>query len=538
MSQGLLVRISILLISVCASAVYLVPTYVGEKNLPGWWSGFLPTDEIRRGLDLQGGMHLILEVKVDRAVDNALDRLREDLARLFKEKSIKFDLLERAPGSRLLLKVSAQNVQAARALLKSDAPNLIVTNTDPGTAGTSFLLGLDKREVRDIKTNTVDQALETIRNRIDQYGVREPTIQRQGQNNILIQLPGEENPERAKELIGKTAVLEFKLVDDTRDAEDAVRDGVPPGRQILYGTPKRLDGGLGGLGGAKVPWLLESRTLMTGDTIKDAMVRPGGQLEGPYVEMSFNSAGARVFERITGENVKRRLAIILDNRVYSAPVIQDRIGGGVASITGSFTFQEARDLAIVLRAGSLPAPVEILEERTVGPSLGRDSIEQGIRSFIVGSCLLLLLIFAYYKGAGLLADVALVVNVLLVLAILAGFEAVLTLPGIGGIILTMGMAVDANVLINERIREEVRLGKGPRAAVESGYERALPAILDSNITTFLAGVILFQFGTGPIKGFAVTLCVGIVTTVLTAFFGTRIYYDCRLAGRKLSRLSV
>jgi len=277
---------------------------------------------------------------------------------------------------------------------------------------------------------------------------------------------------------------------------------------------------------------------MTGVYIADARVRPGGQLEGPYVELTLNSAGARIFERITGENVRRQLAIILDNSVYSAPVIQERIAGGVASITGSFDFKEAHDLAIVLRAGALPAPVEIVEERTVGPSLGRDSIRQGITSFVVGGVLLVLFMIAYYKGAGLLADVALVVNVLLMLAILAGFEAVLTLPGIGGIILTMGMAVDANVLINERIREEARTGKSPRAAVEAGYERALPAILDSNITTFLAGVILFQFGTGPVKGFAVTLCVGIFTTVFTAVFGTRIYYDFRLAMRRLTRLSV
>jgi len=267
-------------------------------------------------------------------------------------------------------------------------------------------------------------------------------------------------------------------------------------------------------------------------------VRPSQQLEGPYVEVILSSSGARLFERITGENVKRRLAIILDNKVYSAPVIQDRIGGGRASITGSFDMKEARDLALVLRAGALPAPVEIVEERTVGPSLGRDSIRQGITSFIVGGALVILFMIAYYKGAGLVANVALVFNVLYLIAVLAGFQAVLTLPGIAGIVLTVGMAVDANVLINERIREEVRAGKSPRAAVDAGYDRALPAILDSNITTFLSGVILFQFGTGPIKGFAVTLCVGILTTVLTAVYLTRVYYDYRIAARKLARISI
>jgi preprotein translocase subunit SecD len=267
-------------------------------------------------------------------------------------------------------------------------------------------------------------------------------------------------------------------------------------------------------------------------------VRPGDQFGNPYVELILDARGAKIFERITAENVKRRLAIVLDNRVYSAPVIQERIAGGRASITGSFDIKEARDLAIVLRAGALPAPVEIVEERTVGPSLGRDSIRQGVLSFIVGSSLVLVFMIAYYKSAGLVADLALVFNIVFMLAILAGFQAVLTLPGIAGIVLTMGMAVDANVLINERIREELRAGKSPRSAIEAGYDRALPAILDSNITTFLSGLILFQFGTGPVKGFAVTLCVGIVTTVVTAVYLTRVYYDYRIANRKLARISI
>jgi preprotein translocase subunit SecD len=267
-------------------------------------------------------------------------------------------------------------------------------------------------------------------------------------------------------------------------------------------------------------------------------VRPSTQLQGPHVELVLNTQGARLFEQITAANVKRRLAIVLDSRVYSAPVIQERISGGRASITGNFTIQEARDLAIVLRAGALPAPVEIVEERTVGPSLGQDSIQQGFRSFIVGGVLVIAFMMAYYKGAGLVAVVALVFNVLFLMAILAGFQAVLTLPGIAGIVLTLGMAVDANVLINERIREELRAGRQPRSAVEAGYQNALPAILDSNITTFLAGVILFQFGTGPVKGFAVTLCVGILTTVVTAVYLTRMYYDYRISRRALARVSV
>jgi preprotein translocase subunit SecD len=260
--------------------------------------------------------------------------------------------------------------------------------------------------------------------------------------------------------------------------------------------------------------------------------------EGPYVELILNDRGARLFEQITGENVNRRLAIILDDTVYSAPVIRERIGGGQASITGSFDIKEARDLAIVLRAGALPAPVTIAEERTVGPSLGKDSIEQGIASFVVGATLVLIFMAVYYKWAGVLADLAVIFNVLYLLAALAAFEATLTLPGIAGIVLTLGMAVDANVLINERIREEVRLGKSTRAAIEAGYERALPAILDSNITTFLTGLILFQFGSGPVRGFAVTLCIGIVSTVFTAVFCTRLVYDTLLSQRRLAALSI
>ncbi len=533
MQRGVVVRLVIFSVLTFAALFYLVPTFTGE--LPSWWSGFLPTERIHLGLDLQGGSHLILEVKVDKAVENTVERIKEDLRKLLREKAIPLNELDRNQANQIRLKVSAANGDRVRELLKGEFPNLVLVSsrTDPG--GLEFLLALHERELRSLRDYAVDQSLETIRNRIDQFGVSEPVIQRRGQQDILVQLPGIQDPERAKEIIGKTALLEFKLLDEAHSVEEAVKNGPPPGTQILYGYAAK---GEGGLATEKVPYLLDARTLMTGEYIADARVRPGSNLGGPYVELILNSGGARLFERITAENVKRRLAIVLDNRVYSAPVIQERIGGGRASITGTFDMKEARDLAIVLRAGALPAPVEIAEERTVGPSLGRDSIRQGNISFIVGGSLVILFMIAYYKGAGLVADVAVVFNILFLLAVLAGFKAVLTLPGIAGIVLTVGMAVDANVLINERIREELRGGKSPRAAIEAGYERALPAILDSNITTFLSGLILFQFGTGPIKGFAVTLCIGIVTTVLAAVYLTRIYYDYRIAARKLTRISI
>ena len=533
MRRAVLTRLALFIVATVGALLYLTPTFF--HNLPSWWSNLLPAERIHLGLDLQGGSHLVLEVKVDKAIENNVERIKADLTNLLRDRGISGVSVERVQGSQLQVKVPAANVERVRALLTSDFTNLSVVNTQTGGGTTDFFLSLSKEELRSLRDYSVDQSLETIRNRIDQFGVSEPIIQRQGQQDILIQLPGIQDPERAKEIIGKTALLEFKLVDDTANVEDAVKNGPPPGRQILYGYVGK---GEGSVGGEKTAYVVEARTLMTGEYITDARVRPSSQLQGPYVELILNSTGARLFEQITAANVKRHLAIVLDNRVYSAPVIQERIGGGRASITGSFDIKEARDLAIILRAGALPAPVEIVEERTVGPSLGQDSIRQGITSFIVGGALVVVFMVAYYKGAGLVAVVAVIFNIVYMMAILAGFQAVLTLPGIAGIVLTIGMAVDANVLINERIREELRAGRTVRSAIEAGYQNALPAILDSNVTTFLSGVILFQFGTGPIKGFAVTLCVGILTTVITAVYLTRTYYDLRISARKLERISI
>ena len=532
MRKSVLTRFALFGIASLAALLYLLPTFV--KSLPDWWSNILPSDKIHLGLDLQGGSHLVLEVKVDKAIENNVERVRGDLANAFREKGVSGVNVERVEGTVLHITVPSANAERLRGVLKSDFAYLVEAKPPQTTAsGSEFFLTLSKEEMRSLRDYAVDQSLETIRNRIDQFGVSEPIIQRQGQTNILIQLPGIQDPQRAKEIIGKTALLEFKLVDDTANVEDAIKNGPPPGRQVLYGHAGRGDG----IGTEKQAYVVESRPLMTGEYIQDARVRPAQQLQGASVELILNGAGARLFEQITAANVKRRLAIVLDNRVYSAPVIQERIGGGRASITGNFDLKEARDLSIVLRAGALPAPVEIAEERTVGPSLGQDSIHQGMTSFIVGGGLVIVFMIAYYKGAGLLAVTAVIFNIIYLLAVLAGFQAVLTLPGIAGIVLTIGMAVDANVLINERIREELRSGRAVRSAIEAGYKNALPAILDSNITTFLSGVILFQFGTGPIKGFAVTLCVGIMTTILTAVYLTRIYYDYRMSSRKLEHIS-
>lgn len=505
------------------SFVYLAPTLM--QPLPSWWPSFLPKEPIRLGLDLQGGIHLILQVEVEKGVENAVNGVMEDLKRELSAAQIGTAKLERRGKEIHIQLASPDKSSALSELIKDKFPSLVFGTGDAGEAVLTF----DEREQRRIREFAVDQSIETIRNRIDQFGVREALIQKSGSDGILIQLPGIQDPQRAKDLIGKTAVLEFKIVANADPSKPS------PGTEVLYGQERDP---ISGQTKTKVPYTLERKTLMTGEVIADARVRPATQLEGPYVELMLNSRGAKLFEEITAANVGRQLAIVLDKTVYSAPVIRERIGGGRASITGNFDIREARDLAIVLRAGALPAPVTLAEERTVGPTLGRDSIHRGLISFAVGGTLVVLFMAFYYRGAGLLADAALILNVLFIVAALAAFEATLTLPGIAGLVLTLGMAVDANVLINERIREELRLGKTIRAAVEAGYARALPAILDTNITTFLSGIILFQFGSGPIKGFAVTLVIGLFTSVFTAVVCTRIVYDWRIENRRLTTISI
>jgi preprotein translocase subunit SecD len=532
-NQYLAYRTAAVLGLAVAAILFLLPTLLGG---PPAGLGFLPDSQVKLGLDLQGGTHLILTVDVEKAVENSVEVNADALGREMRKAGMRSREIERLSQTEIEVSVAAESRQALETLLSEQFPNFSVTESRVEGEKVVARVGLIAAEVSRIREAAVEQSLETIRNRVDQFGVTEPIIQRQGETDILIQLPGVQDPQRAKELIGRTAVLEFKLVRQEPNVE-AYADGsrpLPAGTEVLYEVVKDE------LGRRRrgEPLLVESRTLMTGDVVVDAKVRPGELPNSRVVLLNLNPRGARLFEEITGANVNRRLAIILDDTVYSAPVIRERIGGGSAQIEGNFTSDEARDLSIVLRTGALPAPVSVAEERTVGPTLGRDSIRQGILSFLVGGSLVVLFMLVYYKFAGLLADLALVVNILFLLASLAALGATLTLPGIAGIVLTIGMAVDANVLINERIREELRLGKTARAAIEAGYERALPAILDSNVTTFLAGIILFQFGSGPIKGFAVTLCIGLASSVFTAVVGTRVVYDHLLARRAIQTVSV
>ncbi len=381
----------------------------------------------------------------------------------------------------------------------------------------------------------MDQALEKIRNRIDAFGVSEPSISKQGAQRIVVQLPGLKDPQRAIELIGKTAQLEFRLVHSRLSAPGATP---PPGTLLLYSKEK--DPKTGQLVRGQ-PYFVERRVLLTGEMLADARALPDQFNFGQYyVLMRLNSRGKRIFARVTQENVGRALAIVLDGAVFSAPVIQEPILGGEARITGNFTPEEARDLAIVLREGALPAPVRIIENRTVGPSLGSDSVRKGVQSVILGGALVVVFMLLYYRLSGLIADVALGLNLLIILGILAlpNLGATLTLPGIAGIILTVGMAVDANVLIFERIREELRLGKSVRAAVDTGFQKALTTILDANVTTLIAAVVLFQFGSGPVKGFAVTLAIGIVASMFTAIFVSRTIFETVFSLRRVTRLSI
>ena len=405
----------------------------------------------------------------------------------------------------------------------------------PTDKGFEIQLQMDPKAMETMKQRAVRQAVDTIRNRVDAFGVAEPDVVIQGTDRIIVQLPGlKEDVNRAIDLIKRTARLEFKLVDDQADVESTLR-GEHPGDEVLYQVNRNPKTGVV----TRTPYLVKKQILMTGDVITDARVQPD-QMGRMIVAMDFNRAGATQFERITGEHVRERLAIILDNRIYSAPVIKDRISGGSAIIEGMFSPDEAHDLALVLRAGSLPAPVKELEKRTVGPSLGEDSIRMGRDAILLGVLLIVIGMVVYYKWCGVVADVALMLNPLLLFAVMVspGLRATLTLPGLAGVALTMGMAVDANILIFERVREELRFGKSARAAMEAGYDKAFVTIIDTHLTIILSSLPLIQFGSGPVKGFAVTLVIGLLISLFTAFFVTRTIFDYVFQVKHITRLSV
>ena len=514
MKRDLLIKLGVVAIVVIVCAIFALP----------------PKEKIHLGLDLQGGLHLVLQVEVDKAVQRTLERTSELLRKDLRGRGLNVTAVEPDGHSGIRMVFSeAPDLDLVKEVAREHLPGDIEVQS-PEVLVSAY----PEEELRQIRTSALDQALEKIRNRVDAFGVSEPSIIRQGADRIVVQLPGLDDPKRAIELIGRTAQLELKLVESLAANPDAQP---PRGTELLYIKEKNAQGQLvQGQG-----YFVQQRPLLTGDMLADARALPDQMNFGQYyVLMRLNSRGQRIFARVTQENVGRALAIVLDNAIFSAPVIQSPIPGGEAQITGAFTPEEARDLAIVLREGALPAPVEIIENRTVGPSLGSDSIAQGVRSIVLGGALVFVFMLIYYRWSGFIADVALALNLLIIMGIMAMpyLGASLTLPGIAGIILTVGMAVDANVLIFERIREELRLGKGVRQSVDTGFQKAVVTILDANVTTLIAAIVLFQFGSGPVKGFAVTLAIGIAASMFTAIFVSRTIFETLFSLRRVNKLSI
>jgi preprotein translocase subunit SecD len=540
MKKNVLWRFLMIGVTVLIAVVFFLPNTPLFKFMPDWWKESMPSKGIVLGLDLQGGLHLVFEVEGDKAVEASAERYVHLLKESLQKKKIQAEV--RRAGQ--FIEVTPQSSEITK-LIGNEYPTL-ETKDD----GQKTLLSIPEKEKSAIRDNAISQALETIRNRIDQFGVAEPTIQRQGENEILVQLPGVKDPKRAIDLIGQTAMLEFKIVDEEtplavqlpaavapgeeETLQQQMAEKLPEGSEILF--EKRTDPTTGAV--RKLPIILKKQAVLTGDLLSEARVSLDSQFSTPYVSISFNAEGAKRFEQVTAEYEKKRLAIILDDTVYSAPVIQERISGGNAQITGSFSMEEAKDLSIVLRAGALPAPLNMLQNVTVGPSLGRDSIEAGKVAGIIGTILVVIFMIIYYKGSGVIANFALILNIVLLFGAMASLNATLTLPGIAGIILAIGMAVDSNVLMFERIREELRAGKPPRSAIDSGYDKAFSTIFDSHVTTLITAAVLFQFGTGPIKGFAVTLSLGVAINLFTALVGTKSIFDLITSKYKLARLSI
>jgi preprotein translocase subunit SecD len=540
MKKNVLWRFVLIGLTIVLALVFFLPNTPLFQYMPDWWKNSMPSKGITLGLDLQGGVHLVFEVEGDRAVEITTERIAQSLKDTLGKKKVTAEISRDG----LLISVTPNSLEVRKAV--EDSTSLLV----PVETGTKLVYRVSDKEAVRIKENAADQALETIRNRIDQFGVAEPTIHRQAANEIVVQLPGIKDPKRAIEIIGKTAQLEFKLVDDSAPVAAEIPASIKAGEEdsllakfsgkapsddeILF--EKVVNKETGEV--TKRPVLLKKDILMTGDLLTEAKVNIDQRFNEPHVSLTFNTDGAKRFEEITAANVKKRLAIILDGTVYSAPVIQERISGGNAQITGRFSMDEAKDLAIVLRAGALPAPVKMLQNVTVGPSLGSDSIEAGKLAGIIGTIFVVIFMVIYYKLSGVIADFALVLNIILLLGAMASLNATLTMPGIAGIILAIGMAVDSNVLMFERMRDELKVGKTPRAAVDSGYDKAFWTIFDSHVTTLITAAVLFQFGTGPIKGFAVTLSLGVAINLFTALIGTKSIFDLINSRKEVRKLSI
>ncbi len=504
------------------------------------WLRSLGAEAMYLGLDLRGGVHFLLEVDMDAAVKQAEERYNDDVRLALRSEKIRYQSVSKDSGFIKIKLNSAEGKPAVLALLSKDFRALDVTEPNEQD---QVWLKLSDKEIRDIKKFAVAQNMTTLRNRVNELGVAEPVIQQQGENRIVVQLPGVQDTTRAKEILGTTATLEYRLVDVEHDVQRAVQGHVPVGSRLYY----ERNGN---------PILLDRRVIVTGDQIVDAS--SGVDQDGrPSVNISLNGVGASKMGKLTQANVGKPMAVVfIEYKVETKLVNGKKVRHkqkvekviNVATIQGVFSHrfqttgldspQEARNLSLLLRAGALAAPVEIVEERTVGPSLGQDNINKGMLSFLVGFALVALFMMVYYRLCGVFANIALIFNVVIILAVLSMLQATLTLPGIAGIILTVGMSVDANVLIFERIKEEIRNGNTPQSAIYVGFEKAFATILDSNITTLLVAVMLFGFGTGSVKGFAVTLIIGILSSMFTAITGTRMIMNWVYGNRRVEKLSI
>ena len=519
---------------------------------PDWLSnvGALP---MYLGLDLRGGVHFLLDVDMESAQRRAEDRYIADLRSTLREAKIRYrDVGRNVSGDLFMSLRDAGNTEGARAVIEKELPGLLLRDGQD-IEGTDIKLSLAQSEIDALSEFALEQNMTALRNRIDELGVAEPVVQRQGDRRIVVQLPGVQDTARAKRILGRTATLEMMMVDEEHSLDAALSGKVPPGSRIYRFRDGR-------------PILIEKRVIYSGDNIVDAAASIDTQSCGPIVSITLDAIGARTNQKITGKNIGKRMAVLyIENRsviqtdtqglpvrdeqgrivrdkqrleeVITAPVIRDQLGKRF-QIEGLDSVTEARDLALMLRAGSLAAPVDIIEERTVGPSLGQANISQGFLSVVVGFVLVLVFMVFYYRVFGLVANIALALNLVMIVAVLSLLQATLTLPGVAGIVLTVGMAVDANVLIFERIREEIRNGSTPQASIFSGYERALWTIVDANVTTLIAAIVLFNFGTGPIKGFAVTLSIGILTSMFTAIVLSRAVINFFYGGKRVKTLSI
>ncbi|SHM00424.1 preprotein translocase subunit SecD [Bradyrhizobium lablabi] len=509
--KALAIILTALVVCLCA-----VPNFFPEARVKAW-----PAWAQRRlvlGLDLQGGSYLLLEVDSNYVKKEKLDQIRDDVRRTLRDAKIGYTGLASRPDS---VEVRVKDTDLPTALPKlrelsqplggllgsSGQRSLEVSDAGGGL----IRLAVTPASITERIRQTIEQSIQIVERRINQLGTVEPVIQRQGTDRILVQVPGLQDPSELKRILGQTAKMEFRMVDTSVSPEQATQGRVPPDSEILMSSSS-----------PKIPYVIKKQVLVSGGDLTDAQPGFDPQTSEPVVNFRFNTSGARKFSQATSENVGLPFAIVLDNEVISAPVIRQPITGGSGQISGNFTVQSANELALLLRAGALPAPLTVIEERTVGPGLGQDSIEKGELAAYVGSIMVIVFMLVTYRLFGVFANIAVAINVAMIFGVLSLLNATLTLPGIAGIVLTVGIAVDSNVLIYERIREELRGGRTAISAIDAGFKRALSTILDSNITTFIAAAVLFYIGTGPVRGFAVTLGIGIITTVFTAFTLTRL----------------